>query len=148
MLKNTGAVLLTGLTISWVWRGIRTRVLQSGNSPGPVPFEHVISDAHAPVNQWAAGVGDINGDGFVDVVSSGSAPGSGGLYWYEYPTWAKHVIDATGGFSDDLQLVDVDGDGDLDIVVPEDGSKEVRLIREPWASRESCHRSLESSRHR
>ena len=63
MLKNTGAVLLTGLTISWVWRGIRTRALQSGNSPGPVPFEHVISDAHAPVNQWAAGVGDINGDG-------------------------------------------------------------------------------------
>src|SRR5207249_254250 len=96
MLKNTGAVLLTGLTISWVWRGIRTRALQSGNSPGPVPFEHDISDAHAPVNQWAAGVGDINGDGFVDVVSSGSAPGSGGLYWYEYPTWAKHVIDGNG----------------------------------------------------
>src|SRR5436853_3975817 len=41
----------SGLTISWVWRGIRTRALQSGNSPGPVPFEHVISDAHAPVDQ-------------------------------------------------------------------------------------------------
>lgn len=103
-----------------------------------IPFEHVIVDAHAPLDQWAIGVGDINGDGQPDIVSSGegpmdrgTAPPNAGLYWYEYPTWTKHPIDPNGTFADDMQLVDVDGDGDLDIVVPEDGAKEVRWYENP-----------------
>ena len=41
------------------------------------------------------------------------------------------MIDPKGYFSDDMQLVDVDGDGDLDIVVPEDQSQEVRWYENP-----------------
>ena len=103
-----------------------------------IPFEHVIIDDHPPLNQWAIGAGDINGDGQVDIVSSGEGPldrGTGpanaGLYWYEYPKWAKHTIDADGTFADDMQLVDVDGDKDVDIVVPQDGSKQVRWYENP-----------------
>ena len=130
-------VLLAGVVLAWTMAGIAAH--SSGKRPfADIPFEHVIIDDHPPLNQWAIGVGDINGDGQVDVVSSGegpldrgTAPANAGLYWYEYPTWAKHAIDANGTFADDMQLVDVDGDGDLDIVVPEDGAKEVRWYENP-----------------
>ena len=96
-----------------------------------IPFEHVIIDSHAPLNQWCFSTGDLNGDGQIDVVSTASTPGQGGMVWYEYPTWSKHIIDTAGGFSDDLQTVDLDGDGDLDIVVPEVKSREVRWYENP-----------------
>jgi hypothetical protein len=58
-------------------------------------------------------MGDIDGDGFVDLLA-GSAAGDG-LFWYAYPSWTKHRI-ASGSFTTDMQVGDVDGDGDLDIV--------------------------------
>jgi hypothetical protein len=99
-------VLLAGVALAWEMAGIAAR--SSGKSPfADIPFEHVIIDGHPPLNQWAIGVADIDGDGQVDIVSSGEGPldrGTGpanaGLYWYEYPTWAKHAIDADGTFAD------------------------------------------------
>lgn len=131
------AVLLAGVVLTLKAPGIRGRA--AGRDPfADIPFQHVIVDGHPPLNQWAIGVGDINGDAQPDIVSSGEGPldrGSGppnaGLYWYEYPSWAKHAIDAQGTFADDMQLVDIDRDGDLDIVVPEDGAREVRWYENP-----------------
>jgi len=135
MTKKVYALLAIGAVVVWQLTAIAGR--PSGDAKD-IRFEHVIIDSHAPLNQWAIGAGDIKGDGQVDVVSSGEGPMDpgpthvpGGLYWYEYPHWTKHVIDANGTFADDMQLVDVDGDGDLDIVVPEDGSKEVRWYENP-----------------
>jgi hypothetical protein len=95
------------------------------------------SQAHAST------VVDLNGDGRTDIVTgkrfmahNGSDPGEKeplGVYWYEYvrPTatsvasgqsaavdWIKHVIDYGGRMGGGMQIpvIDIDGDGDLDIV--------------------------------
>ena len=79
-----------------------------------VPFEHVIMDKEGPKDPWAKIIGDINGDTFPDVVIGGRR---GPLVWYAYPTWSKAVI-AEGGYRTvDGELGDVDGDGDLDVVM-------------------------------
>ncbi|MBI5692319.1 MAG: VCBS repeat-containing protein [Verrucomicrobia bacterium] len=85
---------------------------------GAIPFRHTIVDGSADLTRPAKAVGDMNGDGFIDIVCGGST----GLFWYEYPTWTKRVIDPTRvendfGFSVDMQVGDINGDGRLDVIV-------------------------------
>jgi FG-GAP-like repeat len=87
-----------------------------------LPFEHVILDNkfqdEGPFHGDCKGMADINGDGLLDVVFAGNT-----LVWYAYPGWTKTVIaKATQEFTTDMQLGDVDGDGDPDVIVP-DGEK-------------------------
>jgi len=61
---------------------------------------------------------DIDGDGLADPILGG-----GSLSWYESGSaYAKHVIRATTvykEFTTDMQAADVDGDGDVDLIVPD-----------------------------
>lgn len=79
---------------------------------------------------------DLNGDGQPEIVTgkrymahNGRDPGEReplGVYWYEWLTvngrleWKKHIIDyssrAGGGMQ--IPVIDIDGDGDLDVVTP------------------------------
>lgn len=77
-------------------------------------FNHTIIDNQGPNDIWQKTVGDINGDGRIDLIAGGHA--DGGLVWYENPTWTKHTIASGGGFSTDAEVADVDKDGDNDVL--------------------------------
>ena len=99
---------------------------QSGNA-SILLFEHTIIDEQGPDNIWLKTVGDINGDGYDDLLAGGNI--SGGLVWYENPTWAKHLIDDEGRFSTDGEVVDLDRDGDQDIIALTSG--DIRWYENP-----------------
>ena len=94
--------------------------------------QHVIDDTWSQAHNLA--LADINGDGTPDLITgkrfmahNGSDPdefGKLGVYWYELkrgpePKWLKHVISYDEGIGSGVNLcaVDLDGDGDVDIVV-------------------------------
>lgn len=83
-------------------------------------FEHFIIDPQPPGGEECCtdvvAAGDIDGDGFGDVVVGSENAGAAGLVWYAYPTWQRHDV-AEGQFTTDGVVVDFDRDGDQDVVV-------------------------------
>ena len=55
---------------------------------------------------------DLNNDGHVDFFAT---RGHGkGVIWFEGPTWKRHEVDPNLQAPHSLQVVDIDGDGDVD----------------------------------
>ena len=94
--------------------------------------QHLIDDSWSQAHSIT--LGDLDGDGVLDLVTgkrfmahNGGDPdafGPLGVYWYQLKrkpkvTWKRHVISLKEGIGSGMNLpvVDLDGDGDLDVVV-------------------------------
>lgn len=94
-----------------------------------VPFDLTVLH---PNTTGVLAIGDIDSDGRKDIVATnGNAP----LVWYQYPGLAEHVISRDAGKSGgDIHAVDVDLDGDLDVLYPDDDAKRVKWFENPGSA--------------
>ena len=77
-------------------------------------FEHRVIDPSGPKDPWVKMVGDLNGDKLPDIIIGGQ---KGPVVWYSAPDWKKTEIAGGGYQTVDGEVGDVDGDGDLDVIV-------------------------------
>ena len=122
--------VLAALALMVGWGQSRAAALEPA-APTTVPFDYVEIDNNAGDIKL---VGDIDGDTYPDLVLGGM-PGEK-LNWYHYPTWQKTVIATPNNeFTTDGRLGDIDGDGDLDIAVPDgDGTNNLVWFENPRPS--------------
>jgi hypothetical protein len=94
-------------------------------------FRPVVIDPDGPVRPWGKCTGDLDQDGRTDLIIGGYT--RGGLVYYAHPGWEKHIISDEAGFSTDIEVYDIDRDGDLDLFCVRENTLE--WFRNPdWVS--------------
>lgn len=101
--------------------------------------KHLIAETGPNGGLFACGdldAGDIDQDGDIDVlgpVSPGEWGGAGEktrMYWYENPSWKPHLVGDFPNFVKDVDLVDLNKDGKLDLAGTCFGSHKMIVYRQ------------------
>ena len=94
-------------------------------------FERVVIDKNIG---GRTAIGDIDGDGFNDIVvhtwsSDRGKQNDGKVGWYKYPGWRRYsIVDSGHIFGDGVLAVDLDQDGDNDVVTAKGSDNEASVV--------------------
>lgn len=102
-----------------------------GSAVNGMDFEHVVIDENIG---GRTAIGDIDGDGFNDIVvhtwsSDRGKQNDGKIGWYKYPNWRRYsIVDSGHIFGDGVLAVDLDKDGDNDVVTAKGSDNEASIF--------------------
>ena len=107
--------------------------------------EGVLNFTHSVIDKSVGGrtaIGDIDGDGYNDIVvhtwsGKRGMENDGRISWYKYPNWQRYTILNEGHiFGDGVLVVDIDADGDNDVVTAKGNDNEAHVFwyENPWGS--------------
>ena len=97
-----------------------------------IAFKRQVVDPHPSTknNLSCKAVGDIDGDGLIDGITAGERGSI--VAWFKFPSWKKYEIFGNVDAYTDMEVADVDHDGDLDIIYPEHvGGDRMVWLRNP-----------------
>jgi hypothetical protein len=102
------------------WRSVQGQLSLSA-AARPAPFQQIITNDAGGPNGIATG--DLNGDGRDDVISTDPVYDIrnklGAVFWWEQQPggeWTRHTVDASFHGAEYVSTVDLDLDGDLDVI--------------------------------
>ncbi len=102
-----------------------------GGAVNGMDFEYVVIDENVG---GRTAIGDIDGDGFNDIVvhtwsSDRGKQNDGKIGWYKYPKWQRYsIVDSGHIFGDGVLVVDLDKDGDNDVVTAKGSDSEAHVF--------------------
>lgn len=105
--------------------------LSCGCAARQLDFTHVVVDENIG---GRAAIGDIDGDGYNDIAvhtwsNNRGVDNDGKIGWYKYPTWERFSIRDQGHiFGDGILIVDLDADGDNDVVTAKGNDGEAHVF--------------------